>query len=161
MVSPDVGYLERARAYAEELSADLAALSKERDYSQPNTIFRSTLIGDVAGRSVLLVDDIVDTAGSVVAAVEELRERGATDIVMACVHPLFSGPAWERLQGIADRAANEGWKFNAVGTSVVRHDDTPAWYHTFAIEELVASVLEKINSRGSVTGVQDRRTDDL
>ena len=91
VVSPDVGYLENARLYAEELSADLAALSKERDYSKPNSVSRSTLIGEVEGRDVLLVDDIIDTAGSVVSAVSELLERGAQNITVACVHPVFSG----------------------------------------------------------------------
>ena len=155
VVSPDVGYLERARAYAEELSADLAALSKERDYSQPNHVMRSTLIGEVKNRNVLLVDDIIDTAGSVVSAIEELKTQGALDINVACVHPLFNGPAWDRLSGIHDMAVSDGWKFQMVGTSVITHEDTPDWYHTFHIENLIGQVLEKINSRGSVTGVQN------
>lgn len=155
VVSPDVGYLERARAYAEELSADLAALSKERDYSKPNHVFRSTLIGEVRDRDVLLVDDIIDTAGSVVSAIDELKKQGARNINVACVHPLFNGSAWQRLTDIRTRAENEGWEFNMVGTSVICHEDTPHWYHTFHIEPLIAQVLEKINSRGSVTGVHN------
>lgn len=155
VVSPDVGYLERARAYAEELSADLAALSKERDYSKPNQVFRSTLIGEVDGRDILLVDDIIDTAGSVVSAINELKDQGARNINVACVHPLFNGSAWERLTAIRERAEREGWDFNMVGTSVISHQDTPSWYHTFPIERLTARVLEKINARGSVTGVQN------
>ena len=70
VVSSDVGYLERARVYAELLSEDLAALSKERNYSKPNQVFHSTLIDDVFGKNILLVDDIIDTAGSVVASIE-------------------------------------------------------------------------------------------
>jgi ribose-phosphate pyrophosphokinase len=155
VVSPDVGYLERARAYAEELSADLAALSKERDYSKPNHVFRSTLIGEVKDRDVLLVDDIIDTAGSVVSAIDELKKQGARNINVACVHPLFNGSAWQRLTDIRTRAENEGWEFNMVGTSVICHENTPHWYHTFHIEPLIAQVLEKINSRGSVTGVHN------
>lgn len=157
VVSPDVGYLERARAYAEELSIDLAALSKERDYSKPNYVFRSTLIGEVAGRDILLVDDILDTGGSVVSAIEELKDQGAKNINVACVHPLFNGAAWDRLAGVAARAESEGWTFNMVGTSVILHKDTPDWYRTFPIEGLIAQVLEKINSRGSVTGVQNEQ----
>lgn len=155
VVSPDVGYLERARAYAEELSADLAALSKERDYSKPNQVFRATLIGEVAERDVLLVDDIIDTAGSVISAINELKDQGARNINVACAHALNNGPAWERLDGIAEKAKAEGWVFNMVGTSVIAHNNTPDWYHTFPIEGLIAQVLEKINSRGSVTGVQN------
>lgn len=155
VVSPDVGYLERARAYAEEMSADLAALSKERDYSKPNQVFRSTLIGEVEDRNVLLVDDIVDTAGSVVAAVDELKLQGARNITVACVHPVFSDPAWQRLTELRAKAEQEDWEFRVVGTNVIEHATPPDWYFTFHIEGLVARVLEKINSRGSVTGVQD------
>ena len=153
VVSPDVGYLERARAYAEELSANLAALSKERDYSKPNQVFRSTLIGDVSDKNILLVDDIIDTAGSVVASIEELKERGGKNIIVACIHPVFSQPAWERLAAVKEKATKEGWDFQVVGTSAVTHEKTPDWYHCYHIEELVAQVVEKINSRGSVTGI--------
>lgn len=155
VVSPDVGYLENARLYAEELSADLAALSKERDYSKPNSVSRSTLIGEVEGRDVLLVDDIIDTAGSVVSAVSELLERGAHNITVACVHPVFSGPAWERLRELKARSENENWSFKLIGTSSIHHPNAPDWYQPFPIEPLVAAVLEKINLRGSVSGVQN------
>ena len=155
VVSPDVGYLERARHYAETLSADLAALSKERDYSKPNQVFRSTLIGEVKGRNVLLVDDIIDTAGSVISAIEELKTQGAANINVACVHPIYSGNAWARLTAIKGQSEVDGWEFNMVGTSVIEHKDAPDWYHAFPIEGLIAQVLEKINSRGSVTGVQE------
>ena len=67
----------------------------------------AAVIGDVSGRSVLLVDDIIDTAGSVVAAIEELKDRGATDITVACAHPVLSGPAWDRLTKVAKRAAED------------------------------------------------------
>ena len=153
VVSPDVGGMERARRYAERMKADLAALSKERDYSRPNEVIRSTLIGDVEGRSVLLVDDIIDTAGSVVAAVEELKNRGATDIVVACAHPVLSGPAWDRLTKLAKRASEEHWAFRLVGTTTVRHPGAPTWYEAFPLEPLLAQVITKINSRGSVTGL--------
>jgi ribose-phosphate pyrophosphokinase len=153
VVAPDVGGLERARWYAERLSADLAALSKERDYSSPNSVVRSTLIGQVAERDVLLVDDIIDTAGSVVAAIDELKDHGARDITVACAHPLLSGPAWDRLSALANRASQEGWRFRLIGTTSVVHDKVPDWYLTFPIEELMSQVITKINSRGSVTGI--------
>ena len=153
VVAPDVGGLERARWYAERLSADLAALSKERDYSSPNTVVRSTLIGQVTDRDVLLVDDIIDTAGSVVAAVEELKHHGARDITIACAHPLLSGPAWDRLTVLANRAAEENWTFRLIGTTSVVHEKVPDWYLSFPIEALMSQVITKINSRGSVTGI--------
>lgn len=153
VVAPDVGGMERARWFAERLSADLAALSKERDYSRPNAVVRSTLIGQVVDRDVLLVDDIIDTAGSVVAAIDELKQHGARDITVACAHPVLSGPAWDRLSALANRASEEGWGFRLVGTTSVVHDKTPDWYLEFPIEELMSQVITKINSRGSVTGL--------
>jgi ribose-phosphate pyrophosphokinase len=151
VVAPDLGGLERARRYAECLSADLAALSKERDYSQPNIVLRSTLIGEVAHRDVLLVDDIIDTGGSVSAAVDELKQHGAADITVACAHPLMSGSAWESLGSLSERADREGWRFRVVGTTSIAHENTPGWYEVYPIEPLISQVISKINSRGSVT----------
>ena len=155
VAAPDVGGLERARRYAEELSAGLVALSKTRDYSTANRVLRSTLIGDVAGRDILLVDDIVDTAGSVVAAVNELKAGGAGAITVACAHPVLSPPAWSRLRALRERADAEGWRFVVVGTSAIRHPDAPPWYREYPIEQLLAEVITKLNSRGSVTGAQE------
>jgi len=154
VASPDVGGMERARDYAAALSLDLVGLSKERDYSRPNTVVGSTLIGVVEGRDVLLMDDMVDTGGSVVAAVEELKRRGAGHVTIACIHPVMSDPAWSRLQGLHDRAEAEGWRFRFVGTSAVHHAQGPAWYLEYPIEPLMAEVIGHINRRGSVTGAQ-------
>ena len=157
VVSPDLGYLERARSVAAELTADLAALSKERDYSKPSKVARSTLIGEVAFRDVLLVDDIIDTAGSAVAAIKELKKQGARNINLSCIHPILSKPAWERLSAIREEALAEGWEFQLVGTSAISHANTPDWYHSFRIEKLIARILEKINARGSVTRVHQQK----
>ncbi len=116
-------------------------------------VVRSTLIGDVANRSVLLVDDIIDTGGSVVAAIDELKQHGAGDITVACAHPVLSGPAWQRLNDVAKRAGEEGWGFRLIGTTAISHGRVPAWYEEFPIEPLLAQVITKINSRGSVTGI--------
>jgi ribose-phosphate pyrophosphokinase len=151
VASPDVGGLERARSYAEDLDQRLVVLSKVRDYSRPNRIVVSTLIGDVANQDVLLVDDIVDTGGSVVAAVEQLKAGGARDITVTCAHPLFSGPAWHRLETVAAKASAEGWTFRVIGTNAVDHQGTPDWYHTFDIAPLLARVIASINKRDSVT----------
>jgi ribose-phosphate pyrophosphokinase len=155
VVSPDLGGLERARRFAEELGLGLAALSKERDYSKANTVMSSTLIGDVRGHDVMLVDDMVDTAGSVVASIEELKHHGAAHITVACAHPVLSGPAWDRLEGLYARSQAEGWRFRFVGSSSVQHTDTPPWYREFPLEPLLAKVLRNVNARGSVTRAQE------
>ena len=99
------------------------------------------------------MDDIIDTAGSVVAAIDELKQHGAGNITVACAHPLLSDPAWQRLSDVAKRASDEGWKFQMVGTTSVAHENPPDWYRPFPIQSLIAQVITKINSRGSVTGL--------
>jgi ribose-phosphate pyrophosphokinase len=154
VAAPDVGGMERARHYAEDLEEGLAVISKVRDYRTANRVVQSTLIGDVEGRDVLLVDDIIDTAGSVVAAVHELRAGGARAITVTCAHPVFSGPAWERLGALAEQAEREGWRFRVVGTNAVAHPNPPSWYREFDIAPLLARVIGSINQRASVTTAQ-------
>lgn len=154
VAAPDVGGLERARHYAEQMHTDLAVISKVRDYTSVNRVIRSTLIGDVKGRDVLLVDDIIDTGGSVVAAISELKAGGARNITVTCAHPVFSDPAWERLAALWSKAESEGWSFNVVGTNAVHHPHPPSWYHSFDISSLFARVIESINNRGSVTSAE-------
>lgn len=154
VVAPDVGGLERARWYAERLSADLAALSKERDYSRPNLVVRSTLIGEVVDRDVLLVDDIIDTAGSVTAAVHALWDRGARGIVVAAAHALLSPPAWERLADLHAEAADKGVPFEVVGTDSVPHEAPPDWYRPWSLVPLLSNVVRSVNQRGSVRALE-------
>jgi len=156
VAAPDVGGLERARRFASVLKSDLVALSKERDYSTPNKVHRATLIGEVQGKDVLLIDDMIDTAGSVVAAVDELKIHGARNVTVACAHPVLSGPAWQRMATLAARAATEGWRFAVVGTDSVQHRDTPEWYHAYQLHGLIAKVIRHIHARESVAHAQDR-----
>lgn len=156
VAAPDVGGLERARRFASVLEADLVALSKERDYSTANKVLRATLIGEVKNRDVLLIDDMIDTAGSVVAAVDELKSHGARHVTVAAAHPVFSPPAWDRLAGLAARAEAEGWRFAVVGTDSVLHRDTPPWYHEYQLHGLIAEVIRHIHARESVAHAQDR-----
>ena len=156
VASPDVGGLENARAYAKGLNRDLAALSKERDYSQTSVVMRSTVLGNVKDRDVLLVDDIVDTAGSVVSAVHALWEQGARGVVVACAHPVMSGPAWDRLSALADEAQEREVRFAVCGTNSVVHADSPRWYHSFDIAPLLTEVVRRVHTRGSVRTLEGR-----
>lgn len=96
VVAPDVGALKRARAYARRLDADLAVLDKRRPRQNESEVMN--IIGDVAGRNVILIDDIVDTAGTLTSGAAALREAGAMEIMAACTHALLSGPAYERIE---------------------------------------------------------------
>ncbi len=97
IVSPDVGGLTRARAIAKRLEASLAVIDKRRTGKNETEILN--VVGDVAGKDVLILDDIIDTAGTLVQAAAALRTGGAKRTYAAAVHGVFSGPALERIEG--------------------------------------------------------------
>ena len=95
IVSPDAGGVERARSYAKRLSAPLAIVDKRRD--KPNQAQAMHVIGDVKGKTAIIVDDMIDTAGTLCAASEVLLEKGATKIIACATHAVLSGPAIDRI----------------------------------------------------------------
>ena len=96
IVSPDAGGVERARAFAKRLGANLAIIDKRRP--APNVSEVMNIIGEVEGKVAILLDDMVDTAGTLTQAAGALKERGAKEIYACCTHPVLSGPAIERLE---------------------------------------------------------------
>jgi ribose-phosphate pyrophosphokinase len=96
IVAPDAGGVERARAYAKRLEASLAIVDKRRE--QPNVAEIHHVIGDVEGRTALIVDDIVDTAGTLTKVAEALRNAGAREVLASASHAVLSGKAVERVQ---------------------------------------------------------------
>ena len=96
VVSPDAGGVERARAFAKKLGAPLAIVDKRRVDMDVTEVMN--LIGDVRGRSTLIVDDIIDTAGTLVKTADALMREGATQVFAACTHAIFSGSAVERIE---------------------------------------------------------------
>ncbi|HAB55389.1 MAG TPA: ribose-phosphate pyrophosphokinase [Cellvibrionales bacterium] len=95
VVSPDVGGVVRARAIAKQLDTELAIIDKRRP--QANVAEVMNIIGDVSGKTCLLVDDIVDTAGTLCTAASALKEQGAEKVIAYCTHPVLSGPAIDRI----------------------------------------------------------------
>lgn len=95
VVSPDVGGVVRARALAKQLNCDLAIIDKRRPKANVSEVMN--VIGEIDGRNCVIMDDMIDTAGTLVKAAEVLKERGAKSVYAYCTHPIFSGPAIERL----------------------------------------------------------------
>lgn len=95
VVSPDIGGVVRARAIAKQLDTELAIIDKRRP--QANVAEVMNIIGDVSGKTCLLVDDIVDTAGTLCTAASALKEQGAEKVIAYCTHPVLSGPAIDRI----------------------------------------------------------------
>ena len=102
VVSPDVGGVVRARALAKRMDSDLAIIDKRRPQANVSEVMN--IIGDVAGKSCIIMDDMVDTAGTLTKAAQALKEHGATRVVAYCTHPVLSGGAVER---IADSTLDE------------------------------------------------------
>ncbi len=96
IASPDIGGVARARNYAEKLGLDLVIVDKRREKANESEVMN--IIGDVEGKDVILVDDMVDTAGTLVKAAEVLKARGATSVMACCTHGVLSGPAYERIE---------------------------------------------------------------
>jgi ribose-phosphate pyrophosphokinase len=99
VVSPDVGGVVRARALAKQLDADLAIIDKRRPRANVSKVMN--IIGEVSGRTCLIMDDLVDTANTLCEAAKALKEKGATRVLAYCTHPVLSGPAIERIENSA------------------------------------------------------------
>jgi ribose-phosphate pyrophosphokinase len=95
IVSPDAGGAERARAFAKRLGAGLGIVDKRRD--KPNQAKAMSVIGDVSGKKAIIVDDMVDTAGTLAEAASAIMRKGAKEVYACCAHPVLSGPAVQRI----------------------------------------------------------------
>ena len=96
IVSPDAGGVERARAYAKRLEASLAIIDKRRD--APNVAEAMNIVGEVEGKTAVILDDMIDTAGTLTQAAKALKDNGAGNIYACCTHPVLSGTAVERIE---------------------------------------------------------------
>lgn len=99
VVSPDLGSVTRARNFANHLDAPIAIIDKRRP--QANVAEVMNIIGDIEGKNVILIDDMIDTAGTITQGADALKKFGAKDVYACCTHPILSGPAIERIQNSA------------------------------------------------------------
>ena len=98
IVSPDTGRVKVAERYAKRLDADVAAIYKKRSMSVANQVEALGVMGEVSGRVCVIVDDMIDTAGTLCSAADQLIENGASEVLAACTHGVFSGPAVDRMK---------------------------------------------------------------
>jgi len=146
IVSHDAGGVERARAYAKRLNTDLAIVDKRRD--APNKAIAMSVIGDVANKVAVIIDDMVDTAGTLIEAAYAIIEHGANEVHACCAHPVFSGPAIDRIK-------------NSVLKSVVVSDTIPLnskaetcdKISTLSISELVGESIIRCHKGDSVSNL--------
>jgi ribose-phosphate pyrophosphokinase len=96
IASPDVGGVARARYFANRLGLDMVIVDKRRERANESEVMN--VIGDVEGKDVILIDDMIDTAGTMVKAASALKNLGATSVMACCTHPVLSGPAYDRIE---------------------------------------------------------------
>jgi len=96
VASPDIGGVARARYFAKTMGLDMVIVDKRREKANESEVMN--IIGDVAGKDVIMIDDMIDTAGTMVKAAAALKKLGATSVMACCTHPVLSGPAFERIE---------------------------------------------------------------
>ena len=146
VVSPDVGGVVRARALAKEMDADLAIIDKRRP--KPNVAKVMNIIGDVVGRTCLIMDDMVDTANTLCEAANALKEKGATRVLAYCTHPVLSGPAIERIENSAmdELVVTDTIPLSEAARNCKR-------IRQLSTAELLAETIRRINNEESVSSL--------
>jgi ribose-phosphate pyrophosphokinase len=146
VVSPDVGGVVRARALAKQLDADLAIIDKRRP--KPNVAKVMNIIGEVTGRTCLIMDDMVDTANTLCEASSALKEKGATRVLAYCTHAVLSGPAVERIENSAmdELVVTDTIPLNEAARNCKR-------IRQLSTAELLAETIRRINSEESVSSL--------
>jgi ribose-phosphate pyrophosphokinase len=146
VISPDVGGVVRARAMAKQLGCDLAIIDKRRPAANVSEVMH--VIGEIEGRNCVIMDDMIDTAGTLVKAAEVLKERGARSVYAYCTHPVFSGPALER---IANSQIDEVVITNTIPLSA--QAKTCPKIRQLSVAFLFAETIRRISDGESVTSL--------
>ena len=146
VVSPDAGGTERARAYAKKLSANLAIIDKRRE--EANVAEVVNIVGEVHGRNALIVDDIIDTAGTLVKSAEAIMKKGAQNVFACCTHPVLSGRAVQRI--------NESCLEQVVVTNSIPLSSQGAQsrkIQVLSVAELLGKAIKSIHEETSVSSL--------
>ncbi|HEY5518872.1 MAG TPA: ribose-phosphate diphosphokinase [Cellulomonas sp.] len=150
VVSPDAGRIRVAEQWAAKLGGGpLAFIHKTRDISRPNRTVANRVVGDVEGRSCVLVDDLIDTAGTITGAVRVLMEAGAKDVIVAATHGVLSDPAVDRLMQCGAR------EVVVTDTLPIAEDRRFPQLTVLSIAPLLARAIREVFDDGSVTSLFD------
>lgn len=149
VVSPDMGRVRVADRWADELRAPLAIIHKRRDPKVANEVTVHDIVGEVAGRTCLMVDDLIDTGGTIQKAAVALKGQGAERVVVAATHAVFSGPAVERLaSGAIDEVV-------VTDTLPLRDDQRFPSLTVLTVAPMLARAIQEVFQDGSVTSMFD------
>jgi ribose-phosphate pyrophosphokinase len=161
VVSPDTGAVDRNKFYATAFKKPLALLYKERDYSKvsrdalENNIAEIKLLGDVRDKTVFMADDMLGTGGTLLKAMQFLKEQGAGKVICSISLPLFSGNAIEYF----DNAYREGLFYRIIGTNAVYQEELlkREWYISVNITKLFAQTISRLHQGQSLSSLLDNR----
>ena len=148
VVSPDAGGVERTRAFAKRIEAPLAIIDKRR--SGPNEAKAYHLIGDVQGKTAIIVDDMIDTAGTLTQAVDSLYKNGAKRVFAVATHPIFSGPAISRL---IESRIEKVWVTDTIPLSEAARNSGKI--EVVSVASLLAEAIKRIHGNDSVSSLFD------
>jgi ribose-phosphate pyrophosphokinase len=152
VVSPDAGRIRVAEQWSRKLDgAPLAFIHKTRDITQPNEAVANRVVGEVTGRTCILVDDMIDTAGTICKAADALLDEGASSVIIAATHAVLSGPAVDRLK---NSAAREVIVTNTLPVPGERQFDKLT---TLSIAPLISRAIQEVFEDGSVTSLFEGR----
>ena len=150
VVSPDAGRIKVAEQWSKRLGgAPLAFIHKTRDINRPNEVVANRVVGEVKGRSCILVDDMIDTAGTITKAADALMAAGAADVIIAATHAILSGPAVDRLKNCN---AREVIVTNTLPIPPERHFDKLT---ELSIAPLLSQAIREVFEDGSVASLFD------
>jgi ribose-phosphate pyrophosphokinase len=148
IVSPDTGRVRMAEQWADELGGrDIAFVHKTRDIDSANDVVANRVVGEVAGRCCLLIDDMIDTGGSIAKAAELLFDVGATDVIVAATHGVFSAPATDRLKN------SQISEIVVTNTLPIRPEQEFDKLTVLSIAPLLAQAIKEVFQDGSVTSL--------
>jgi ribose-phosphate pyrophosphokinase len=143
IASPDIGGVARARAFAKNLDLDLVIVDKRRERANESEVMN--IIGDVDSKDVILIDDMIDTAGTMVKAASALKEKGAVSVVAFCTHPVLSGPAYDRIEN--------GALDELIVTDTIPLKQESSKITVLSVSKLFAEVIRRIYHNESVNGL--------
>ncbi len=143
IASPDVGGVARARSMASKMGLDLVIVDKRREKANKSEVMN--IIGDVEGKDVVLVDDIIDTAGTIVQAAAALKAKGATSVMACCTHGVLSGPAFDRIE--------KGELDELVITDTIPHNTQSPKVTVLTISSIFGEVIRRVYHNESVNSL--------
>ena len=143
VVSPDMGGVTRARAFAERLGAPLAIIDKRRP--AVNVAQVMNIIGDIAGKTAILIDDMIDTGGTITLGAKALLERGAREVYAACVHPVLSGDGVDKLR------QSEIREVVVTNTIALPQEKQIDKIHVLSVAELIAEAIMRVHKHRSIS----------